>query len=113
MVSTGQCFRPMYSQFNNDKCFISYLEDKEVSFEDLENFLTEGVLMIDFKHENVLSLIGVVYEEGDRPLVVLPFMENGDLCTFIKRDEVVSHCLSSVWLIELCFLFCVIMNVRT
>ena len=46
--------------------------------------------MIDFKHENVLSLIGVVYDEGERPLVVLPYMENGDLCTFIKKDDVVS-----------------------
>ena len=39
--------------------------------------------MIDFKHANVLSLIGVVYERKDLPLVVLPFMENGDLCMLI------------------------------
>lgn len=61
-----------------------------MSFEDLENFLTEGTLMIDFKHENVLSLIGVVYEKADLPLVVLPFMENGDLCTFVKKEDLVS-----------------------
>ena len=46
--------------------------------------------MIDFKHENVLSLVGVVSEERERPLVVLPYMENGDLCTYIKRDDLVS-----------------------
>ena len=57
-------------------------------FEDLENFLAEGTLMINFKHENVLSLVGVVSVTGERPLVVLPYMENGDLCTFLKRDEV-------------------------
>ena len=60
-----------------------------MSFEDLETFLTEGTLMLDFKHGNVLSLVGVVSEEGERPLVVLPYMENGDLCTFLKRDEIV------------------------
>ncbi|KAF6040418.1 hypothetical protein EB796_001268 [Bugula neritina] len=65
----------------------SIKEDKEMSFEDLENFLSEGVLMIDFKHENVLSLVGVVYEPGERPLVVLPYMENGDLCSLVKRDD--------------------------
>ena len=57
-------------------------------FEDLENFLAEGTLMMNFKHENVLSLVGVVSVTGERPLVVLPYMENGDLCTFLKSDEV-------------------------
>lgn len=47
--------------------------------------------MIDFKHENVLSLIGVVSEEGERPLVVLPYMENADLGTFVRRDDIVSQ----------------------
>ena len=65
-----------------------FLEEKEMRFEDLENFLAEGTLMINFKHENVLSLVGVVSVTGERPLVVLPYMENGDLCTFLKRDEV-------------------------
>ena len=73
-------------------CIINTLitEDKEMSFEDLENFLAEGTLMIDFKHENVLSLVGVVYEQGDRPFIVLPYMDNGDLCTFVRRHDVVS-----------------------
>ena len=64
------------------------LEEKEMRFEDLENFLAEGTLMINFKHENVLSLVGVVSVVGERPLVVLPYMENGDMRTFLKRDEV-------------------------
>ncbi|KAF6040375.1 MERTK [Bugula neritina] len=67
----------------------SIIEDKEISFEDLEDFLSEGVLMIDFKHGNVLSLVGVVYEPGERPLVVLPYMENGDLCSFVKKEDLV------------------------
>ena len=73
-------------------------DEKEMSFEDLERFLAEGTLMIDFKHENVLSLVGVVSEEGERPLVVLPYMENGDLCTFLKRDEIVSDSVSGNFL---------------
>ena len=61
-----------------------------MSMDDFESFLAEGTLMIDFKHENVLSLIGVVQEEGERPLVVLPYMENGDLCNLVKKEEIVS-----------------------
>jgi len=83
-----------------------------MSFEDLENFLSEGVLMIDFKHENVLSLVGVVYEPGERPLVVLPYMENGDLCSFVKKNDLVrkpcsdfcgGHLMSSILMtVEIC-----------
>ncbi|XP_067929822.1 hepatocyte growth factor receptor-like [Watersipora subatra] len=62
-------------------------DDQELSFEDFESFLTEGTMMIDFKHKNVLSLIGVVCEEGERPMVVLPYMENGDLCSLIKHED--------------------------
>ena len=71
-------------------CTICVLDDEDVTFEMLENFLLEGTMMIDFKHENVLSLIGIIYERGERPLVVLPLMENGDLHSFIKRDDIVS-----------------------
>lgn len=65
-----------------------------MTFEDLESFLTEGMMMITFRHANVMSLVGAVFEEGDRPLVVLPYMENGDLCTLIRRDDVVSVLLN-------------------
>lgn len=62
-----------------------------MAFEDLENFLTEGMLMLDFQHKNVMTLIGVVYENGGRPLVVLPYMDNGDLCTLIRKEDVVGQ----------------------
>ncbi|XP_067931129.1 hepatocyte growth factor receptor-like [Watersipora subatra] len=62
-------------------------DDKEMSFEDLENFLAESTLMIDLKHTNVLSLIGVVSENLQRPMAVLPYMENGDLCSFVKCND--------------------------
>ena len=55
----------------------------------MSDFIKEGLVMIDFKHANVLSLIGVVYERKDLPLVVLPYMENGDLCSFIRQTDVV------------------------
>jgi len=68
----------------------------EVTSEDIEKFLEEGMFMINFRHPNVLSLIGVVFEKKDRPLVILPFMENGNLHSLISRERMVENCLSSV-----------------
>ena len=51
-------------------------------------FLREAMVMKDFNHENVLHLIGVVIEKH---YVVLPFMENKDLRSFISAPERVSQ----------------------
>lgn len=43
--------------------------------------------MKDFKHENVLTLIGVCLQDDSIPMIVLPFMENGDLLTYIRSEK--------------------------
>lgn len=43
--------------------------------------------MKDFKHENVLTLIGVCLKDEDLPMIVLPFMANGDLLTYIRCEK--------------------------
>ena len=63
-----------------------------MTFEDFESFLAEGVCTIDFKHANVLTLFGVVNENDGRPLIILPYMENGDLRTLIHEQNEV-RCL--------------------
>lgn len=63
---------------------------ESVSSSQVEQFLEEGMLMVNLKHVNILSLIGVAYEKGSFPMVVVPFMANGDLKTFIQRDDMVS-----------------------
>lgn len=45
--------------------------------------------MKDFKHKHVLHLLGVAIDD-DRVYVVLPYMENGDLKSFISNDANVS-----------------------
>lgn len=56
---------------------------------DLQGFIDEALLMKNFNHEHVLGLLGL--SEGDRglPLVVLPFMERGDLLTYVKNESTV------------------------
>ena len=44
--------------------------------------------MKDFDHPNVLSVLGVGFDADDGlPFVVLPFMENGDLKTYLKSKR--------------------------
>ena len=46
--------------------------------------------MLGFDHPNVLKLLGVCFDTEDKlPIIVLPFMENGDLKSFLsgKRNR--------------------------
>jgi hypothetical protein len=42
--------------------------------------------MKEFNHPNVLKLRGVCFGKNDLPMILLPFMANGDLLSYI-RDE--------------------------
>ena len=63
-------------------------EDCSTKQEAIE-FLQEATIMKEFKHDNIMALVGVVIEH-DKALVLLPFMENGDLRSFISNDGNVS-----------------------
>ncbi|XP_019644414.1 PREDICTED: uncharacterized protein LOC109485312 [Branchiostoma belcheri] len=55
--------------------------------DELEAFLGEGIMMKDFNHPNVLTLIGVCMAADEPPLVILPFMAHGDLATFLRDPD--------------------------
>ncbi|XP_077977579.1 plexin-A2-like [Glandiceps talaboti] len=56
------------------------------SLQDIEKFLEEGVLMKDFDHPNVLRLLGVCVDKDSNPLIVLPYMKNGDLKSYVSDE---------------------------
>ncbi|XP_006812809.2 hepatocyte growth factor receptor-like [Saccoglossus kowalevskii] len=59
----------------------------DMDLNDVRRFIEEGLLMKDFDHPNVLSLIGVCVEKDGAPLIVLPFMKNGDLKAYIDNPN--------------------------
>ena len=53
----------------------------------MDDLLKESEKMKSFKHPNVLSLIGVCVEAGDAPYIVMPYMANGSLLTFLRKER--------------------------
>ena len=43
--------------------------------------------MKKFNHPNVMNLIGVCIDVGERPYIVMPFMANGSLLTYLKKKR--------------------------
>ena len=49
--------------------------------------LRESDMMLNFDHPNVINLIGVCLDAGPSPYLVLPFMENGSLLSYIRKNR--------------------------
>ena len=43
--------------------------------------------MADFKHLHVMTLLGVCLDGGPVPFLVLPYMSNGSLLTYLKKER--------------------------
>ena len=60
------------------------------SSQSLKLFLHESILMKDFDHPNVLTVLGVGFDIDSKsglPCMILPFMVNGDLKTYLKSKR--------------------------
>ena len=53
-----------------------------------EDFLKECNTAKRFNHPNIISLIGIcMFPEEGTPLMVLPYMHNGDVKSFVKSKR--------------------------
>ena len=57
------------------------------SHEEIEEFVTKSALILNFDHPNVLGLLGICFAQDIVPLIVLPYMENGDLQSFLRSTD--------------------------
>ena len=43
--------------------------------------------MKQFNHPNVMNLIGVCMDAGPAPYIVMPFMANGSLLSYLRKER--------------------------
>ena len=60
------------------------------SLDAMKDLVAESAIMKTFHHPNVLPLLGVCidYDDEDVLKIVIPFLANGDLRTFLKNNRV-------------------------
>ncbi|XP_067683661.1 hepatocyte growth factor receptor-like [Haliotis asinina] len=68
-----------------EKVAIKSMQDNNQNM-DLASFVEEALVMKSFDHENVLRLLGISVNESQQPMVILPFMSNGDLMSYVSKD---------------------------
>ena len=49
--------------------------------------MEESLKMKKFDHPHVMSLIGVCLDGGPAPYIVMPYMANGCLLSYLKRER--------------------------
>ena len=54
---------------------------------DVHNMTDEILKMKHFDHPNVMTLIGVCVSIGGGPAIVMPYMENGSLLSYLRKDK--------------------------
>ena len=59
----------------------------EFTKSDVTNIIQESFKMKDFDHLNVLPLLGVCLDLGDAPHILTPFMNEGSLLSYLKRER--------------------------
>lgn len=53
----------------------------------LKDLMTECERMQWFHHPNVMSLIRVCIDTGAAPYIVMPFMANGSLLAYLRKER--------------------------
>ena len=57
------------------------------SSKDISDLVEESLKMKSFQHPNVLNLIGVCIDTGEAPYLVMPYMLNGSLLSYLRKER--------------------------
>ena len=59
--------------------------------EHTKTLIKECALIHEFDHPNIISLVGICLDAGPSPCIILPFMENGSLLSYVKNNKTILH----------------------
>ena len=54
---------------------------------ELDKVMKESLKMKNFDHAHVMGLIGLCLDAGPTPYIVMPYMANGSLLQYLKRER--------------------------
>lgn len=82
-ILTIEGFFLVLVQTSYDALFtLGFMEEDLIS-----SLLYECIRMSKFNHPNVLNVTGVCMDGGPVPYMVMPYMFNGDLLTYLKKER--------------------------
>ncbi len=55
---------------------------------DIDSMIQEAIKMKSFSNLNVLGLVGVCVDAGEAPYIVMPYMANGSLLAYLRKERV-------------------------
>lgn len=73
---------------------------KGASEQEKGEFLQEAQLMSNFKHEHILSLIGVCFDM-DALYIIMELMQGGDLLSYLRQSRPTDVCSILIYIINL------------
>ena len=57
------------------------------SLNDVNELMEESLKMKALSHPNILNLIGVSVDAGDSPYIIMPYMANGSLLSYLRKER--------------------------
>ena len=54
----------------------------------MDKFVEESLKMSHFKHAHVMGLIGMCLDAGPAPYIIMPYMANGSLLKYLRKERV-------------------------
>ena len=77
----------MLNKYNLEESRVSILAGNFDQL-DVDEFIGESLKMSRFRHAHVMGLIGVCLDAGRTPYIVMPYMANGSLVNYLKKERI-------------------------
>ena len=62
--------------------FTGYFDQSEI-----DKIMEESLKMKRFEHRHVMGLVGVCLDAGPAPYIIMPYMANGSLHSYLKKER--------------------------